>query len=337
MRKILFYLTFLIISALLLFSAFQITIFKKSDQYILVKTEGGDISVFSTEKTFILVPELIRQLRQPEILKLSQREGKLSFKSSFALPSINILTPSSQMELKVDLFISYSLNPKRFNRVIKESFFGGGPEGFIRKNLSDFLSINFYKFLENKENFKKIMDAEDFFKNLLHKWKEDIKASGTLISSIEPGTGNNFQAVRELLKNTYFSPEMAKLRKETALRKAKEKADLATRIREEKDKSELQDRKLEQELYRLEKYARFLKKFPEAYKILFLEKIDKNSKIIIIPNSISNELGLVDLLGNLSKDKSPRTKDQKQDSQKEKTLPRKDPADDLGPGKFLSQ
>lgn len=155
----------------------------------------------------------------------------------------------------------------------------------------------------------------------LKKFKAEMLRAGLELKKIQFGIKTNISDFSKFLVNVYNTKDIKRLINQITLDKYRLENEKNQKKAQVKLENDIKDLKQKRYIKRLEEMARVIKRNPDAYKVMFLDKLDKNVKVMVLPGSNN--------FSNLQ----PLLREEPNDKGGDNTTP----SSTLGPGEFLEQ
>ncbi len=315
--------------------------YKETDEILLLKLTEEEVTVYAQKGNWVFLP---RRLLVPraKIKKIQPAKNRV-YNGFFSMQPATFvwygLAKSDQPQqnaIQIELVLRYSVTDSLQPEIASHFFDANGFDSFFSSTLKNEISVFIQKSFANENSVQNFADRGSSellasLRALAAAWKE----RGIEVSSIEFGSRSNITAISHFLKNVYLAPDLVASRKKMVARLQEQEIRHEIEKKRLLESGQLDEIKTRFDLIRLEKYAKFLEKFPHAYKLMFLEKLGGNLRVLVVPAN-SNLLDLNAIEPKPTKTITPKpVKNAPQKNKKEAVD--KQQENNLGPGEFLTK
>jgi hypothetical protein len=251
---------------------------------VLLVDKRGEITELSVEDSFVIKPQIWIP-GQIQVYRIPMVKKNFDMRLYYDPPLIQVAGLFEQMKIRLHLYGTYIPIRGKMSLLYKK-FRGSIPdlEQDLKKEVQFFFAKVISELFQDAKKFQELgKNGSAALTPALARFRVEMAALGMEIPEIKFGLETNIPSFSNFYLNVYNSPQVVKLLKEKTveiltLKNQKDKEKAAIELNEK-----LKLFQQEKELERLKIVAEFLKKYPEAYKVMVLEKIGKNVRVMVVP------------------------------------------------------
>lgn len=307
---------------------------------VIVKQETKQVKV-SANKGYYFNP---RMVIPGDYLVFSMPRQSRSMELTFTLtpPYIDFRSLPKTLALHCELILEYKLNPDNilplFYGLKEDMAKAAQREAYIERLFRQEFSQKFNQTLRQEEGLRTLaQQGTDLFDQSLEQARSKLQKKGIEIQSLEWGGGTNIRDAASYLRQVYFAPGTRRQRRELLQQLQRQKQQFLRQKNKIANTQEQKNLILEQRLKRLKKYAKLLRNYPEAYKVMLIQAL--NGQQEASNEAWQRSVLLKESLRQMREEKTAQDKEdtepspQKEEGQSSKIERRKE----LKPGEFYTR